>query len=241
MPYDTLLTEIDDGVMTLTLNRPDRLNALTEQMIRDLLVVLDEIDANDDVRAVIVTGAGRGFCAGADLAGGAETFDSGSGGGRNTHVQRAYGGAGTQVITGACLSPLGDGFVFAGRTDSVGAGLADAWVIKTDLQGRVSAQCPLERHVELSARDLPIEVVVTEFAVEGGLPTTSGVVTTSVATPAEPRTPCSATSARSPVSGGVAARDESRARDDRSGKAPRLRERGLPDRVSGRHAGRRGD
>ena len=77
MPYETLQSEIDDGVMTLTLNRPDRLNALTAQMVRDLLAVLDEIDANDDVRAVIVTGAGRGFCAGADLAGGAETFDAG--------------------------------------------------------------------------------------------------------------------------------------------------------------------
>ena len=78
MSYETLLTELDDGVMTLTLNRPDRLNALTVQMIQDLLAVLDEIDANDEVRAVIVTGAGRGFCAGADLSGGAETFDSGS-------------------------------------------------------------------------------------------------------------------------------------------------------------------
>ncbi len=53
--------------MTLTLNRPDRLNAVTELMVRELLAVFDEIDANDDVRAVIVTGAGRAFCAGADL------------------------------------------------------------------------------------------------------------------------------------------------------------------------------
>ena len=79
MAYETLETEIEAGVMTLTLNRPDRLNALTAQMVRDLLDVLDVIDADDDVRAVIVTGAGRGFCAGADLGSGGDTFDSGSG------------------------------------------------------------------------------------------------------------------------------------------------------------------
>ena len=79
MAYETLETEIEAGVMTLTLNRPDRLNALTAQMVRDLLDVLDVIDADDDVRAVIVTGAGRGFCAGADLGSGGDTFDSDSG------------------------------------------------------------------------------------------------------------------------------------------------------------------
>ncbi len=74
MPYETLLTELSDSILTVTLNRPDRLNAFTEQMMRDLLAVCDEIDAADDVRAVVVTGAGRGFCAGADLGGGGETF-----------------------------------------------------------------------------------------------------------------------------------------------------------------------
>ena len=99
MAYETLKTEMDEGVMTLTLNRPDRLNALTTQMIQDLLDVLDEIDANDDVRAVIVTGAGRGFCAGADLGSGGSTFDSGSAGGgeggadeRESAVPRDGGG-----------------------------------------------------------------------------------------------------------------------------------------------------
>jgi len=62
--------------MTVTLNRPDRLNAFTTQMMFDWLDVLDAIDADDDVRAVIVTGAGRGFCAGADLGGGGKTFDA---------------------------------------------------------------------------------------------------------------------------------------------------------------------
>ena len=76
MPYQTLLTETRDRVLTVTLNRPERLNAFTTQMMLDWLELLDAIDADDEVRAVIVTGAGRGFCAGADLGGGGETFDA---------------------------------------------------------------------------------------------------------------------------------------------------------------------
>jgi enoyl-CoA hydratase/carnithine racemase len=75
MSYETLTTDFEDGVFTVTLNRPDRLNALSVRMVSELLECLDEIDANDDVRAVVVTGAGRGFCAGADLGGGSGTFD----------------------------------------------------------------------------------------------------------------------------------------------------------------------
>lgn len=75
MAYKTLATELSDRVLTVALNRPDRLNAFTSQMLRDLLDLYDEIDRNDDVRVVIVTGAGRGFCAGADLGSGGAVFD----------------------------------------------------------------------------------------------------------------------------------------------------------------------
>jgi enoyl-CoA hydratase/carnithine racemase len=71
----TMLIDKSDGVMTVTLNRPDKLNSFTTQMMRDWFTVLDDIDDDDDVRAVIVTGAGRGFCAGADLSSGGGTFD----------------------------------------------------------------------------------------------------------------------------------------------------------------------
>ena len=77
MSYDTIQTSREDGVLTLTLHRPERLNALNPQMLEELLRVLDEVDADDGVRALIVTGAGRAFCAGADLGGGGGTFDSG--------------------------------------------------------------------------------------------------------------------------------------------------------------------
>jgi enoyl-CoA hydratase/carnithine racemase len=67
--------EVADGILTVTLNRPDRLNAFTPTMQRELIEAFSQADADDDVRAVIVTGEGRGFCAGADLERGGETFD----------------------------------------------------------------------------------------------------------------------------------------------------------------------
>src|SRR3984957_9240245 len=79
------------GVATITLNRPDRLNALDTAMFEQLMAAFDQTDADDDVRAVIVTGAGRAFCAGADLGRGAQTFDYGDQSGR-AHAPRDRGG-----------------------------------------------------------------------------------------------------------------------------------------------------
>ena len=73
--FETLLYSVEDGVATVTLNRPDKLNAFNTQMMKDMIAAFDETDRDDAVRAVIVTGAGRGFCAGADLSAGAQTFD----------------------------------------------------------------------------------------------------------------------------------------------------------------------
>lgn len=74
--YNTILIEIDDGIMTMTLNRPDRMNAFTGEMMYEMIAALDEADANDDVKAVIITGSGqRAFCAGADLSAAGATFD----------------------------------------------------------------------------------------------------------------------------------------------------------------------
>src|ERR1700712_3139709 len=68
-------TELAARVLTVTLDRPDRLNAFTGQMADELIAAFDRADADDEVRAVVVTGAGRAFCAGADLAEGGATFD----------------------------------------------------------------------------------------------------------------------------------------------------------------------
>ena len=66
-PLQTLLYAVEDGIATVTLNRPEKLNAFTTQMRDELVAVFDETDADDAVRVVIITGAGRAFCAGAAL------------------------------------------------------------------------------------------------------------------------------------------------------------------------------
>jgi enoyl-CoA hydratase/carnithine racemase len=73
--YEQILTDTSDGVLTITLNRPERLNAWTARMGKELRAAFDQADADDEVRAIVLTGAGRGFCAGADLEGGGDTFD----------------------------------------------------------------------------------------------------------------------------------------------------------------------
>ncbi|MGB5950439.1 MAG: crotonase/enoyl-CoA hydratase family protein [Parvibaculum sp.] len=75
MAYETIKYEVEDQILTITLNRPDKLNAFTGQMMFDIIDAFDKADADDNVRAIIVTGAGRAFCAGADLSAGAKTFD----------------------------------------------------------------------------------------------------------------------------------------------------------------------
>src|SRR2546422_10793217 len=75
MSYEQILYDVADSVATITLNRPDRLNAVTARSIRELITAFDAADADDGVRVVIVTGAGRAFCAGADLSAGTQTFD----------------------------------------------------------------------------------------------------------------------------------------------------------------------
>ena len=79
MNYSDIKYEIADRVLTITLHRPDKLNAYTRRMQEDLIDAFSRADADDEVRAIVVTGAGRAFCAGADLSAGAATFDYKSG------------------------------------------------------------------------------------------------------------------------------------------------------------------
>lgn len=80
MKLETVLYEVKDGVAVVTLNRPDALNAWTPQLSDELNLSMGAADADDAVRAVVVTGAGRAFCAGADLSGGEDGFRGGSAG-----------------------------------------------------------------------------------------------------------------------------------------------------------------
>jgi enoyl-CoA hydratase/carnithine racemase len=73
---EQIATELSEHILTITLNRPERLNAWTATMCGELIEAFDRADADDEVRAIIVTGAGRGFCAGADLEAGGDTFNA---------------------------------------------------------------------------------------------------------------------------------------------------------------------
>ncbi|MEM8766082.1 MAG: crotonase/enoyl-CoA hydratase family protein [Pseudomonadota bacterium] len=92
MSYETITTDVEDGILTLTLNRPEILNAFNHTMLTEMIDVFDQADADDDVRAIIVTGAGRGFCAGADLSSGGNTFDADSRDDRASGLQPDGGG-----------------------------------------------------------------------------------------------------------------------------------------------------
>jgi len=96
--FETLLYAVEDGIATITLNRPEKLNAFNTRMMQEMIAAFDTTDADDAVRCVIVTGAGRAFCAGADLSAGAQTFDYEARGGEDRAartqdgVQRDGGG-----------------------------------------------------------------------------------------------------------------------------------------------------
>jgi enoyl-CoA hydratase/carnithine racemase len=104
MAFEQIQAEVEGGVMTITLNRPERLNAWTDQMCDELIGALDQADGDEQVRAVIFTGAGRAFCAGADLAAGGETFDR-LARGRSEPIPRDGGGRFTTRAF-ECTKPL---------------------------------------------------------------------------------------------------------------------------------------
>ena len=89
MTYEQIACERDDALMIVTLNRPDKLNAYTGQMGAEITDAFERADRDDDIRAIIVTGAGRAFCAGADVSGGANSFDT-----SGAHGASVFGGGG---------------------------------------------------------------------------------------------------------------------------------------------------
>ncbi|MBK9546444.1 MAG: crotonase/enoyl-CoA hydratase family protein [Dehalococcoidia bacterium] len=97
MSYEHIAYEATDGVLTITLDRPEQLNAFTGTMLKELTDAFDRADSDDAVRAIIVTGRGRGFCAGADLSGGPDTFNASSRG-RTTDIQQNRDGGGQLTL-----------------------------------------------------------------------------------------------------------------------------------------------
>ena len=104
MNYEQILYDKNGPILTLTLNRPDKLNAYTQQMQTELIAALDAADADDDIQAIIVTGAGRGYCAGADLSAGGNTFNNDAPG-REGGLRRDGGGILTLRLF-ECLKPI---------------------------------------------------------------------------------------------------------------------------------------
>ncbi len=92
MSYKTILYDVEDGILTLTLNRPEILNAFNRDMLQEMVDAFDRADADDNVRAIIVTGAGRAFCAGADLSSGGNTFNADGRDDRESGLQPDGGG-----------------------------------------------------------------------------------------------------------------------------------------------------
>jgi enoyl-CoA hydratase/carnithine racemase len=97
MAYEHISYDVADGVLTITLDRPEQLNAFTGTMQNELIDACDRADADDSVRVIIVTGRGRGFCAGADLSGGPATFDATSRG-RSTDISEYRDGGGKVTL-----------------------------------------------------------------------------------------------------------------------------------------------
>ena len=109
MDYQQIIYDIDEGILTITLNRPDKLNAFTGQMMTEMINALDRADADDTVKAIIVTGAGRGFCAGADLSSGASTLDADAGAPKAAQEEKksiADGGGLLTLRIFDCLKPI---------------------------------------------------------------------------------------------------------------------------------------
>ena len=124
--YEHILCDVEDGIMQITLNRPEKLNAYTATMGAELARAFDAADGDDTVRVVLVTGAGRGFCAGADMSAGAGAFDTTSAEGSasfgDVSKGRSEGGAGGSGMVGAvfeCRKPS----IAAFNGAAVGVGL----------------------------------------------------------------------------------------------------------------------
>ena len=136
MEYEEIRYEVEGPVLTLTLNRPEKLNAYTSLMGRELAHAIRHADDDDEVRVIILTGAGRGFCAGADISAGAGSFDTESGAGaRNFGDTGAARGDGAGFVGALFDCKKATIAAFNGAAVGVGVTLALPTDIKIAAEG----------------------------------------------------------------------------------------------------------
>lgn len=123
--YETILYEVTDGIATITLNRPEKLNTFNFDMLHEIVDAIDRVDADDDVRSVIVTGAGRAFCAGADISKGADAFKRVPD--RDGAIPRERGGLLTMRLF-ACEKPI------IGAVNGAAAGIGATMLLPMDVR-----------------------------------------------------------------------------------------------------------
>ena len=127
MSYQEIKYEISDSILTITLNRPKKLNAFTRLMLQELLDALDKADADDAVKAIIFTGEGKGYCAGADLSMGADSFDANKRRDRPDGLNRDGGGVLTLRIF-ECLKPV------IGAINGAAVGVGSTMLLPMDIR-----------------------------------------------------------------------------------------------------------
>ena len=153
MAYETILYDLDGPVLTITLNRPEKMNAYTGVMGAELADAFHRADEDDTVRVVIVTGAGRGFCAGADISGGANAFDTkaeGSVAFAAPGQPRQQGGGFVGAIFG-CRKPV-IGKVPASTTVDMVFGInRDAWRVEAYVKNLFDDDGQNDRFVQCAA------------------------------------------------------------------------------------------
>ena len=127
MSYQEIKYEISDSILTITLNRPKKLNAFTRLMLQELLDALDKADADDSVKAIIFTGEGKSYCAGADLSMGADSFDANKRKDRADGLNRDGGGVLTLRIF-ECLKPI------IGAINGAAVGVGSTMLLPMDIR-----------------------------------------------------------------------------------------------------------
>ena len=127
MSYQEIKYEISDSILTITLNRPKKLNAFTRLMLQELLDALDNADADDAVKAIIFTGEGKSYCAGADLSMGADSFDANKRKDRPDGLNRDGGGVLTLRLF-ECLKPV------IGAINGAAVGVGSTMLLPMDIR-----------------------------------------------------------------------------------------------------------